>query len=127
MAHERDEGTEEQLGNGDGVAGGRVDDGDAECRGFGDVDVVGSDARATDDLEATRVTEQFCRELRRAAADNGVVAADDVDELAPGSRGAFVDPEALLCAEKLDAVGVDFVGDQDVEGAHVGAAILGDR
>ena len=118
MAHERDERSEKQLGDGDGVAGRRVDDGDAEGGGLGDVDVVGADAGAADDLEAARAAEQLGGDLRGAASDDGVVVADDVEEVAPRRGGALVDVEARLRAQELDAVGIDFVGDQDIEGAH---------
>ncbi len=118
MAHERDERSEKQLGDGDRVAGRRVDDGDAERGGLGDIDVVGADAGATDDLEATRASEQLGGDLRRAAADDGVVVADDVEQVAPGRRRAFVDVEPRLGAKQFDAVGIDFVGHQDIEASH---------
>jgi len=83
-------------------------------------DVVGADAGAPDDLETPGAAKQLGGELGRAAADDGVVAADDVEEVAPGRGGALIDDKARLRAEELDAVGVDFVGDQDVVGAHWG-------
>ena len=118
MAHERDERSEKQLGDGDCISGRRVDDGDAERGGRGDVDVVGADAGATDDLEATRAAKQFGGDLRRAAADDGVVVADDVEQVAPRRGRAFVDVKPVLGAEQFDALGIDFVGHQDIEASH---------
>ena len=112
MAHERDERSEEQLGDGDGVAGRRVDDGDAE-RGGG-VDVVGADTGAADDLEASRAEERSGH-LRRAASDDGVVVADARHELRGGERRHDVHLEFRLRLEQRSALGVDTIGHEDAE------------
>src|SRR5262245_43133303 len=111
MPHQRNERTEKELGDRDCVSSWCVDDGDAERGGFCDVDVVGADACADDDLEATRAAEVLARDLGGAASDDGVVVADDVEELAPGDCGSLVDDEAGLGAEEGYAFGVDVVGD----------------
>jgi len=120
VANECNERSEEQLRDGHGVARGGIDDGDAEGGRFGDVDVVGADAGTADDLEASGASQELGGKLGGAAADDGVIAADDVEEVPPGGGGALIDAEARVRAQELDAVGVDFVGDEDMEGAHQG-------
>ena len=118
VTNEREQRSEEQLGDGDRVPRRRVDDGDAERGRLGDVDVVDADAGAPDDLQAARLAEKLARQSRRASPDDGVVVADLVEQVVPWSRRSLVDRESGLLPEKLDAFRVDVVGDEDGESLH---------
>ena len=62
----------------------RVGDDDSAPRRCFDVDIVDTDAGATDHLQPIGAVDQICREPRRRAHDDGVVAADDLLERALG-------------------------------------------
>ena len=113
--------SEEQLGDGDRIAGGGVDHGDAERRRCFEGDVVDADTGTTHDLQLLGCAQQLLGDARRAAADQCVVIADARQKLLLRQRRHFVYAQLRLSDEQLDAFRVDVVGNENVETHDVGA------
>src|SRR5207245_7971514 len=76
------------------------------------VDRVDAGARPPDDLEAAARLDGGARHPGGAADDEPLVLADAGGELALAERARHVDVEAML-AERVDADGLQAVGDED--------------
>ena len=91
---------------------GRVRDHDAAaCRRL-DVDVVDTDARASDHLQLDGAVDELGGQLRRGADDDRVVEADDVRQFA-----VEVDVDVEPGAEQVDAGVGDRLAHQDLHHA----------
>ena len=111
VAGEREHQRERVLGRGDRVGLRRVGDDDPALGRGGDVDVVHADAGTADDAQVVGALDRLGVELRRAADQDAVVAADAIEQLLAGPVGAEVDVEAL--AQHVDAGLGDLLRDED--------------
>ena len=108
VAGEREEKGDRVLGRGVHRRLRRVRDDDPAPRGGGDVHVVDSDSRATDDLEPPRTVDEICVEGRGGPDHDRVELADDRPEL---RVGILDDVEAV--AEELQPRIGDRLADED--------------
>jgi hypothetical protein len=100
------------LGRRDDVGLRRVDDHDALARRGFDVDVVEADAGAPDDDEADARRQHVRGDLRGRADDQGVRAADGVEQLVGAQPLADVD--LVPCGTQAVEAGFgDLLGDED--------------
>ena len=102
--HQRDR----VLGRAQNIRLRRVDDEHPSPRRRLEIDVVDADPRATDDLQLRPTLEQLCVGLRRRPNDQGVVIADDVEQLLAGKVGPNVDLDALIAQAGDPCVGDRF-------------------
>ena len=80
-ARQREEQRDRVLGSGDDIAAGRIDDEDSFSRRRRHVDVVDSDAGATDDAQLAAGFEDRRRDIRLAPHDQRVEIWDELDQL----------------------------------------------
>ena len=95
------------LGGGHGVAGGRVDHGDAGAGGGVEVDVVHADAGAGDDLQLLAGFDYVAVDLGLAAHHQGFVATDGLQQL--GGLHARLDVYFGPGLQQGDSFGADGV------------------
>src|SRR5687767_186017 len=105
---------EGQFGGGDGVAAGGVHDHDPAAGGGFDIDVVHSDASATDDPELGGGFHDVAGDLGLGPDDHGRDVFDDGDEFV--LLEAFIednDLEVLALLQQVDAFGRDRITNQN--------------
>ncbi len=95
VARQRHQHGDGVLGRGDHIARGRIDHGDARLGGRFNVDVVNADAGAADDTQLLARPDHLGGRLGGAAHEQGVVVADDLDQLLRRQIGADVDLKAV--------------------------------
>ena len=120
VARQREEQRQGVLGGGGGVAGGRVDDGDAGRGGGGDVDVVDTDAGAADDHQPRAGGDGLGVGLDAAAHEQGVVLGQGREELVARHAHAHID--VVLFLEEGDALRRQLLSDED---AHRSGLLAG--
>ena len=91
------------LCRGNHIAGRRVDHGDARLGGRFNVDVVNAHAGAANDAQPFARPDHLGRRLGGAAHEQGVVVADDLDQLLRRQIGADIDFKTVRVHERLQA------------------------
>ena len=118
VAGEAQDVTDGELGRGDDVRRRRVDDQDAGGRGGFDVDVVETDARTGDDLQAGCRGDRLGIHLGRRADEDRVGVGDRAEQRGTVRAVDVAHVEAL--AEGVDRGGREFFGNQDDGLGHGG-------
>ena len=103
----------------DGVAGRRVDDGDAGAGRRVEIDVVDADARPADDLQPRSRRDRLRVDLDLAADDERVIVGQRGEKLLAGESRPVVD--IVLGAEKIDALSGEGFCDEDPHAGTVAA------
>ena len=116
--HQRDR----ELGGGDDVRGGRVDDHHTALGGGPDVDVVQADPGARDDLELLGRGQRLGVDLGGRPDQHGVDVRDRREQLC--AVGAVAGPDLEVRAERLDGGRAEFFGDEYDGLAHVRASSM---
>ena len=96
------------LGDGDGVAAGRIHHNDAACCSCGNIDAVHADAGAANDFEVGGRVENVFGDSDGAAHENGMGGGEMIAELVLIRND---DVEARLGLEDRDRGGRNGVGD----------------
>jgi hypothetical protein len=109
MAKERNDRAEEELDDGDRIAGRGVDHRDAERGCRVQCDVVDAYSGPANHLELRRVLQELFRDPRCAAPDDGIVVANAAKEVFLRKRGNFVDLESGIRGQYGYAFRIDFI------------------
>ena len=116
LAEQANDGAEEQFRNGDGVAGGRVDDGDAELGGDIERDVVHAHPSPSHHAQLLACAQELRGNPRGAPSHNGVVVADALKERVFRERWDFVYDERGFGSQQGHAFRIDIVRDEHAIG-----------
>jgi hypothetical protein len=114
-AHQREQQGKHEFGGRDGIAGRRIEDSDAASRRCLDIDVVHTDARASDDTQPIHVLQNFARDPRRTANDHRVCARQRLSERSALQTELFDDFEAIVIDQRGKARRREWIGNDNTE------------
>ena len=104
--------SEQQLRDGDRVAGGCIDDGHAKRCRRRHVHIVHADAGAPDDAKLRGGTQQVPADARRAAADDGVILGNACEQLRRRQGRHLVDLQPRFSRQQKESIRIDLVRHQ---------------